>query len=171
MVLLADRSRRLRPHDIRFEFYDERGAQWRPVRFRSTPGGENAGVFTGRRFAGFTVPAHGDLTVALRSRFAADGPLGPVTATVSAGRPSGADATGAGWSGQVTFRITDHPARRPGAAPSTGGGGPERPPGALAETGRAVRISRQVLLPLAGAAAVLLTGGGLLLYARRTRRR
>ncbi|MFD9045717.1 hypothetical protein [Streptomyces zaomyceticus] len=47
VLVLADRGRVLRPEQIRFEFFDEVGARWRPVTFEATDEAENVGVFTG----------------------------------------------------------------------------------------------------------------------------
>ncbi|KUJ66246.1 hypothetical protein ACZ90_39390 [Streptomyces albus subsp. albus] len=139
VVVLADRGRKLRPRDIRFEFYDERSARWRPVRFETTDEDENVGVFTGGGFAGFTVPAHRDLTVALRSRFAADGPTGRVTANVTAIQRRGADGDWVGQSRDVAFRITESPARRADRPSGPDGGrraDPDRRTGPGTDPGR-----------------------------------
>ena len=47
VLVLADRARVLKPEQIRFEFYDELAARWRPVTFEATGEAENVGVFTG----------------------------------------------------------------------------------------------------------------------------
>ncbi|MFH8370277.1 hypothetical protein [Streptomyces sp. NPDC018031] len=106
VVVLTDRNRALRPAHIRFEFYDERADRWRPVRFETTDEDENVGVFAGKGFAGFTVPAGRTVTTALRSRFTGDAPIGPVTASVTTVQRRADDGDWVGQSADVSFRIT-----------------------------------------------------------------
>ncbi|MBH1932874.1 hypothetical protein I5Q34_00950 [Streptomyces sp. AV19] len=173
VVVLSDRSRALRPQDVRMEFYDREGARWRPVRFERTEEAENVGVLEGRSpdFRGFDVPAHRTVAVPLRLGFADGAPEGPVTANVTAVQRRGADGAWVGESEDYTFTVGRAAAApvAPGPTPRASLPGGERPgPPVLAETGasRAVDPVEVALLALGCVGG----GVGLLLWARRMRR-
>lgn len=175
VVVLSDRSRALRPQDVRMEFYDREGARWRPVRFERTDEAENVGVLDGRSpdFRGFDVPAHGVVVVPVRLGFADGAPEGPVTANVTAVQRRGADGAWVGESDDYTFDVgrAAVPVAPVAPGPTPRASLPEERPGppVLAETGVGSRAVDPVLVALVALGCV---GGGvgLVLWARRMRR-
>ncbi|MBZ4319281.1 hypothetical protein [Streptomyces huiliensis] len=175
VAVLADAKRALRPDHIHLEFYDKDGARWRPVRFERTEEAENVGVFDGgpSGFRGFTVPARRAVVVPLRLGFTDAAPDGPVTANVTAVQRRGADGAWVGESGDYTFTVASAAAPapvpvRPGPTPhAVPVPGRDPAPPVLAATGGSHAV------PVLGTAAgVCLAGGaGLLVWARRMRRR
>ncbi|MFE0700499.1 hypothetical protein [Streptomyces sp. NPDC058872] len=193
VLVLTDRDRALRPEQIRFEFYDEGAARWRPVAFEATEEAENVGAFTG--FGGFAVPAGRTLTVPVRLAFGAETTPDEVVVNAAVVQRRGDDGDWVGESGD--YRLTVGPAApdRPDAptAPDT----PERPqpsapPGRpadpsapaaarpedagaavplpeLARTGRESETHLYVTAPLA--VGLVLLGAVLLRVARRPRHR
>ncbi|WP_329279139.1 hypothetical protein [Streptomyces sp. NBC_00691] len=159
VLVLTDEQRALRPGQIRFEFYDEGAARWRPVTFEATEQAENVGAFTGPDgpgsstgpdglgtstgvdgpdgFGGFTVPAGQTLTVSVRLGFHARTTPGAVVVNAAVVQRRGADGDWVGESGD--YRLTVGPVapnRSTGAddpAPDTSGtpapATPSRPPG------------------------------------------
>lgn len=144
VLVLADRARVLKPEQIRFEFYDELAARWRPVTFEATGEAENVGVFTGPDgpdgstdpgasarsdgsdplggFGGFAVPAGRTLTVPVRLAFRAEAAPGDVVVNAAVVQRRGIDGDWVGESGD--YRLTIGPARTAGPAdpvPDTSG--------------------------------------------------
>ncbi|MEI5103178.1 hypothetical protein RB200_37325 [Streptomyces sp. PmtG] len=159
IVVLVDRSARLRPRQIQLEFHD--GTRWRPVRFERTARDEYVGVFGGPGavadpggFGGFTVGPGGTVTAEVRLAFTSDARPGRVVVSAAAVQRRGDDGDWVGASGDYAFDVVD-------------GGRPAPPlPGELASTGP------DTLRGLtAAAAALVLAGGALLAVARRLRQR
>lgn len=184
VAVLADRARALEPADFHLDFQDPGDGRWLPVRFERTDEAENVGVLDGGSpapggeapaFPGFTVPAHGSVTVPLRLGFAGDAPEGPVTVNVTAVQKRGGDGAWVGESGDYTFAVgavgavgADGGAVTPSAAAS-----PARPdaaahlePPGLADTGD----ERPVFAVGAAALALLIAGTALVVGARRLNR-
>ncbi|MEU1781715.1 hypothetical protein ABZ545_19810 [Streptomyces abikoensis] len=181
VAVLADRGRALEPADFHLDFQDPGDGRWLPVRFERTDEAENVGVLDGGSpapggeapaFPGFTVPAHGSVTVPLRLGFAGDAPEGPVTVNVTAVQKRGGDGAWVGESGDYTFAVgaagADGGAATPSAAAS-----PSRPdaaahlePPGLADTGD----ERPVFAVGAAALALLIAGTALVVGARRLNR-
>ncbi|MFB7589602.1 hypothetical protein [Streptomyces sp. NPDC056169] len=105
VLVLTDRDRALRPDQIRFEFYDEGSARWRPVAFEETEEAENVGAFTG--FGGFAVPAGRSLTVPVRLAFREDAAPDEVVVSAAVVQRRGADGDWIGASGD--YRLTVGP--------------------------------------------------------------
>ncbi|WP_314622360.1 hypothetical protein, partial [Streptomyces stackebrandtii] len=187
VLVLTDRDRALRAGQIRFEFYDEGSAGWRPVVFEATEEAENVGVFTG--FGGFAVPAGRTLTVPVRLAFRADTAPDEVVVSAAVVQRLGADGDWVGASDDYRLTVgpvapeesgTPEPTATPADPPvstapaakdpkdpkSATATGPERE---LAHTGR--ESDREALLLAALAAALVLFGGTLVRTARRTARR
>ncbi|MFE3072286.1 hypothetical protein [Streptomyces sp. NPDC059247] len=112
VLVLTDRDRVLRPGQIRFEFYDEGAARWRPVAFEATDEAENVGAFTG--FGGFAVPAGGTLAVPVRLAFRAGTAPEEVVVSAAVVQRRGADGDWVGESGD--YRLTVGPAGPDSAA-------------------------------------------------------
>ncbi|MFJ2786927.1 MULTISPECIES: hypothetical protein [unclassified Streptomyces] len=112
VLVLADRERVLRPGQIRFEFYDEGAARWRPVAFEATDEAESVGAFTG--FGGFAVPAGGTLAVPVRLAFRAGTAPEEVVVSAAVVQRRGADGDWVGESGD--YRLSVGPAGPDGAA-------------------------------------------------------
>ncbi|MFF4159619.1 hypothetical protein [Streptomyces sp. NPDC001678] len=178
VAVLADRGRALEPTDFHLDFQDPGDGRWLPVRFERTDEAENVGVLDGGSpapggeapaFAGFTVPAHGSLTVPLRLGFAGDAPEGPVTVNVTAVQKRGGDGAWVGESDDYTFTVgTGGGTATPPAATA-----PARPdaaahlePPGLADTGD----ERPVFAVGAAALALLIAGTALVVGARRLNR-
>ncbi|MER8231961.1 hypothetical protein [Streptomyces sp. NPDC094049] len=123
VLVLADRDRVLRPGQIRFEFYDEGAARWRPVAFEATDEAENVGVFTG--FGGFAVPAGGTLTVPVRLAFRAGTAPEEVVVSAAVVQRRGADGDWVGESGD--YRLTIGPGGPDGAAEPDAPTAPDAP--------------------------------------------
>ncbi|MEU5105629.1 hypothetical protein AB0H07_25680 [Streptomyces sp. NPDC021354] len=151
IAILVDRGHALRPRHIRMEFLDpDEGGRWRPVTFEITDEDENIGVFD-VPFQGFTVPAHGSVKVAVRSRFTGAAPTGPVTANVITMQRRADDGDWVGQSDDYDFSVegardargagaeeTGETGEREGArtgAPRTDGPPADREPGADQRTG------------------------------------
>ncbi|MFE7548157.1 hypothetical protein [Streptomyces gardneri] len=111
VLVLADRDRVLRPAQIRFEFYDEGSARWRPVAFETTEEAENVGVFTD--FGGFSVPAGRTVTVPVRLAFRKDTAPGEVVLSAAVVQRRGADGDWIGASDE--YRPTVGPAAPDGS--------------------------------------------------------
>ncbi|MFF8836559.1 hypothetical protein [Streptomyces sp. NPDC015130] len=184
VLVLADRDRVLRPAQIRFEFYDEGSARWRPVAFETTEEAENVGVFTD--FGGFAVPAGRTLTVPVRLAFREDTAPDEVTVSAAVVQRRGADGD---WVGAADeYRLTVGPAEPeasappqpsreaadPSAPPSGRPEAPKPPEGAegahpdreLAHTGRESGRDDALLIG-SFAAGLLLLGATLVRTARR----
>ncbi|WP_406058550.1 hypothetical protein OG462_17315 [Streptomyces sp. NBC_01077] len=192
VLVLTDGERVLRPEQIRFEFYDDGSARWRPVTFEATEEAENVGAFTG--FGGFTVPAGHTLTVPVRLAFRAGTAPDEVVVNAAVVQRRGADGDWVGESGDYHLTVGPadptgpddpapdtsgtaapvDPARPPGTAPSPPGSttvGPRDPVLAgsdheLARTGRESEEYAKLLAPLAAALVAL----GVVLF-RSARRR
>ncbi|MEU7069599.1 hypothetical protein AB0B30_10480 [Streptomyces narbonensis] len=106
VLVLTDRDRALQPAQIRFEFYDEGSARWRPVAFETTEAAENVGVFTD--FGGFAVPAGRTLTVPVRLAFREDTAPDEVVVSAAVVQRRGADGDWVGASDE--YRLTVGPA-------------------------------------------------------------
>ncbi|MET9673389.1 hypothetical protein ABZY68_09880 [Streptomyces sp. NPDC006482] len=194
VLVLTDRERSLRPDQVRFEFYDDGSARWRPVAFEATEEAENVGAFTG--FGGFAVPAGGTLTVPVRLSFRKDTAPDEVVVTAAVVQRRGGDGDWVGESGD--YRLTVGPAvPDPSGTPEATGDAssppaptakaprdpraprdPKDPRGPkgdigrgpsdeLARTGR--ESDRDVLLLAPCAAALVLLGAALVRTARRHR--
>ncbi|MFE1908344.1 hypothetical protein ACFW96_32455 [Streptomyces gardneri] len=111
VLVLTDRDRVLRPAQIRFEFYDEGSARWRPVVFESTEEAENVGVFTD--FGGFSVPAGRTVTVPVRLAFRKDTAPDEVVVSAAVVQRRGADGDWIGASDE--YRLTVGPAAPDGS--------------------------------------------------------
>lgn len=112
VLVLADRDRALQPAQIRFEFYDEGSARWRPVAFETTEEAENVGAFTD--FGGFAVPAGRTLTVPVRLAFREDTAPDEVVVSAAVVQRRGADGDWVGASDE--YRLTVGPAVPEGSA-------------------------------------------------------
>ncbi|MEV4441539.1 hypothetical protein AB0K09_21440 [Streptomyces sp. NPDC049577] len=167
VAVLADRARALQPAHVHVDFYDPDAGRWRPVSLERTDEAENVGVLDGRApgFAGFTVPAHGTVTVRMRVGFARNAPEGPVTANVTAVQRRGRDGAWVGESEDYHFDVGGGAA--PAPAPVRSAEHPRRmaPVGApaLADTGALPAV-------VAVSGALLAAGTALLLGAWRLRR-
>jgi hypothetical protein len=179
VLVLVDRTRRLRPEKIRLEYRD--GDRWRPVGFEHTDRDENIGVI-GKDTAGFTVGPGATVTVALRLAFAGDVDPDHVVADAALVQRRADDGDWVGESDQYEFDIVTGGDEDPPQGDTHGradarGQDPAQPPGrddrtrpdpeppALAATG-----PHRVLAALAGTAALcVLTGTAALLLARRRR--
>ncbi|WBB59132.1 hypothetical protein O7599_26545 [Streptomyces sp. WMMC500] len=95
-VLGHEASGRLRPDDVRLEFYDAEARRWRAVAFERTGADESAGVFAGG-FRGFVLRAGERAEVPVRLGFAGGAPAGRVTVNVTAVQRRGDDGE---WVGQ-----------------------------------------------------------------------
>ncbi|MFC9700201.1 hypothetical protein ACFTWD_05835 [Streptomyces sp. NPDC056943] len=187
VLVLTDRDRALRAGQIRFEFYDEGSARWRPVAFEATEEAENVGAFTG--FGGFAVPAGRTLTVPVRLAFREDTAPDEVVVSAAVVQRRGADGDWVGASDDYRLTVgpaapeesgTPEPTATPADPPASTAPaakdpkdpksgtvtGPERE---LARTGR--ESDREALLLAAFAAALVLLGATLVRTARRTARR
>ncbi|MFB7354641.1 hypothetical protein [Streptomyces gardneri] len=111
VLVLADRDRVLRPAQIRFEFYDEGSARWRPVAFETTEEAENVGAFTD--FGGFSVPAGRTVTVPVRLAFREDTAPDEVVVSAAVVQRRGADGDWIGASDE--YRLTVGPAAPDGS--------------------------------------------------------
>ncbi|RSS50880.1 hypothetical protein [Streptomyces sp. WAC01280] len=192
VLVLTDRDRALRAGQIRFEFYDEGSARWRPVAFEVTEEAENVGVFTG--FGGFAVPAGKTLTVPVRLAFREDTAPDEVVVSAAVVQRRGEDGDWVGASDD--YRLTVGPAapEESGTPEPTATATPADPPAStapatkdprdpkdpksgtatvpepeLAHTGR--QSDREALLLAPFAAALVLLGITLIRTARRTVRR
>ncbi|WP_344292207.1 hypothetical protein, partial [Streptomyces synnematoformans] len=140
-VFSREDGARLRPGDVRLQFYDAAARRWRPVVFERTGAGESAGVFA-QGFRGFALPAGGSREVPLRMAFAAGAPAGRVTVNVTAVQRRGDDGEWVGQSKDYEVGVEEggrccggttepgDPAERPAAPPATPpreGAAPERP--------------------------------------------
>ncbi|WP_306326578.1 hypothetical protein [Streptomyces venezuelae] len=194
VLVLTDSARALRPEQIRFEFYDDGAARWRPVAFEATEEAENVGAFTG--FDGFSVPAGRTLTVPVRLAFRAGTVPDEVVVNAAIVQRRGADGDWVGESGDYRLTVGPPDPSGPGdpndpapdtsgtadpAAPSRPPGTPVRPPGPdaaargdlglggsdheLAHTGRESETSARWLAPLA--VALVIAGAVLVRHARR----
>ncbi|MFJ8297065.1 hypothetical protein ACIQ9R_14480 [Streptomyces sp. NPDC094447] len=198
VLVLTDEQGRLRPEQIRFEFYDGGAARWRPVAFEATEQAENVGAFTG--FDGFVVPPKETLSVSVRLGFRQEAAPDEVVVKAAIVQRRGADGD---WVGESDdYRLTVGPAApAPSAgteepAPDTSGTSapatPSRPPTAsprppgtatanpddlvlagpddeLASTGRESERKAALVAALAGGLVVL--GAVLVRIARRRRHR
>ncbi|WP_328944504.1 hypothetical protein OG259_26340 [Streptomyces sp. NBC_00250] len=194
VLVLTDEQRVLRPEQIRFEFYDDGAARWRPVAFEATEQAENVGAFTG--FDGFVVPAGRTLTVPVRLAFRPETAPDEVVVNAAVVQRRGTDGDWVGESGD--YRLTVGPAHpeasgdpvpdtsgRPDAAtPSRPPGTTPRPPGSttedpgdrvpagpngeLASTGRESEGYVKLLAPFAAALVLL---GAVVVRAGRRRLR
>ncbi|MEU3690143.1 hypothetical protein [Streptomyces narbonensis] len=184
VLVLTDRDRALQPAQIRFEFYDEGSARWRPVVFEATEEAENVGVFTD--FGGFAVPAGQTLAVPVRLAFREDTAPDEVVVSAAVVQRRGEDGDWVGASDE--YRLTVGPAVPEGSGtpePSADAADPpaqppkeseapkppKPPEGAdpsreLAHTGRESDQSDALLLGSFAAALVLL-GATLARTARR----
>ncbi|MFE1550517.1 hypothetical protein [Streptomyces sp. NPDC058718] len=195
VLVLTDRDRALRAGQIRFEFYDEGSARWRPVAFEATEEAENVGVFTG--FGGFAVPAGQTLTVPVRLAFREDTAPDEVVVSAAVVQRRGADGDWVGASDDYRLTVgpaapeesgtpeptptpTPTPAPTPADPPASTAPAAKDPkdpksgtvtgPGReLAHTGR--ESDREALVLAALAATLVLLGATLVRTARRTARR
>ncbi|WP_406335604.1 hypothetical protein OG814_24860 [Streptomyces zaomyceticus] len=171
VLVLADRARVLKPEQIRFEFYDELAARWRPVTFEATGEAENVGVFTGPDgpdgstdpgasarsdgsdplggFGGFAVPAGRTLTVPVRLAFRAEAAPGDVVVNAAVVQRRGIDGDWVGESGD--YRLTIGPARTAGPAdPVPDTSGAADPSGSPAPASRPPGSPRDQEAPVTG---------------------
>ncbi|MFE5709745.1 hypothetical protein ACFQ7J_02800 [Streptomyces sp. NPDC056501] len=187
VLVLTDRERALRAGQIRFEFYDEGSARWRPVAFEATEEAENVGVFTG--FGGFAVPAGRTLTVPVRLAFREDTAPDEVVVSAAVVQRRGADGDWVGASDDYRLTVgpaapeesgTPEPTATPADPPASTApaakdpkvpksGTATRPGRELAHTGR--ESDREALLLASLAASLVLLGATLVRTARRTARR
>lgn len=187
VLALADRDRVLQPGQIRLDFYDSEARRWRPVAFEGTEEDENVGVFTDTAdirespdtpgFAGFSVPARRTLTVGVRLAFRDDTAPNEVVANAAIVQRQGDDGDWVGESDDYRLTIAaegtegDTESAPAEATPPRADTGLPLPPNLpawpeLAHTGTE---SAGHLVPASG--ALLVTGSGLLLAARRRSRR
>ncbi|MFF6873898.1 MULTISPECIES: LPXTG cell wall anchor domain-containing protein [unclassified Streptomyces] len=184
VVVLVDDKRALEPSQPRLEFFE--GPRAHPVRFEKTGEDELVGAFTGEedRFAGFTVGPGRTVTVKVRLALTSDAVPNDVTANAAVVQRHDDDGDWVGQSDDYRFGIAggdagtgtdtdtetrpdpDHPDSDPHPDPDPDASVPPREdrfPFAeeLARTGTGTQV--------AAAVAVLLTGGGVLLVARRRR--
>ncbi|MEU2239142.1 hypothetical protein ABZ572_07025 [Streptomyces sp. NPDC018338] len=189
VLVLTDRDRALRAGQIRFEFYDEGSAGWRPVVFEATEEAENVGVFTG--FGGFAVPAGQTLTVPVRLAFRADTVPDEVVVSAAVVQRRGADGDWVGASDDYRLTVGPVAPEESGTPEPTATATPADPPAStapaakdpkdpkdpksgtatvpepeLAHTGR--QSDREALLLAPFAAALVLLGITLIRTARRT---
>ncbi|MFF9065235.1 hypothetical protein ACF09E_07750 [Streptomyces sp. NPDC014891] len=124
VLVLTDEQGRLRPEQIRFEFYDGGAARWRPVAFEATEQAENVGAFTG--FDGFVVPSKETLSVSVRLGFRAEAAPDEVVVKAAVVQRRGADGD---WVGESDdYRLTVGPAAPAPASPAPSDGtGTEEP--------------------------------------------
>ncbi|MDX3074753.1 hypothetical protein, partial [Streptomyces sp. MI02-7b] len=134
VIVLVDRDRTLMARHIRLEYREfttggTKGAdapsapRWRPVRVAHTDNDENVAVVA-EHDPGVVLPAHRTVRVALRLRFTADAPPGPVAATATVVQRRGADGDWVGESAPYRFTVAPPldasggvPPTAPGAAP------------------------------------------------------
>ncbi|MEU2114975.1 hypothetical protein ABZ567_04820 [Streptomyces sp. NPDC016459] len=128
VLVLTDRERTLRPEQIRFEFYDDGAARWRPVAFEATEEAENVGAFTG--FGGFAVPAGKTLTVPVRLAFDAGTAPDDVVVNAAVVQRRGTDGDWVGESGDYRLTVGPSDSEAPAAEPTAPGTpAPSRSPG------------------------------------------
>ncbi|MCS0634629.1 hypothetical protein NX801_02940 [Streptomyces sp. LP05-1] len=172
VVVLTDRDRSLRPAQIQLEFQplaegsrpeDSRtegdrtegpgteSSRSRPVTFEQTDRNELVGVLDDG-LPGFTVPAHGTVTVPVRLAFTSDARPDEVTAAAAIVQRRGRDGDWVGESDAYRFVLAD-------------GDPVDETAGELPRTGR------DLVAIGVGAAAVVLLGAGALLLAARLRGR
>ncbi|MFJ7296841.1 LPXTG cell wall anchor domain-containing protein [Streptomyces collinus] len=179
VVVLVDDKRALEPSQPRLEFFE--GPRAHPVRFEKTGEDELVGAFADEedRFAGFTVGPGRTVTVKVRLMLTSDAVPNDVTANAAVVQRHDDDGDWVGQSNDYRFGIDGGDA---GTGTDTGtdtdpGTGKEIRPGTDAGASVPPREDR---LPFAGElartgtgtqvaaiAALLLTGGGVLLVARR----
>ncbi len=114
VLVFVDRARKLAPDQIRLEYRTTapiagaagtRDRSWRPVAVERTDNDENIAVVGGKNGPGTTLPAHRKVTIALRLRFTAPTPAGPVTASATIMERRGTDGDWVGESVGYDFDI------------------------------------------------------------------
>ncbi|WP_089225853.1 hypothetical protein [Actinacidiphila glaucinigra] len=137
VLVFVDRGRRLTPGQILLEYQvadpvakagNAPDRSWRPVAVQHTANDENIAVVGGENGPGTTLPSRRKVSIALRLRFTAPAPAGPVTATATIMERRGADGDWVGESEGYDFEVV--PSRDATA-------GPQSPrPGRTGEEGR-----------------------------------
>ncbi|MEU1617930.1 hypothetical protein ABZ479_11590 [Streptomyces sp. NPDC005722] len=138
VLVFVDRGRKLTAGQIRLEYRKAtsvagagntaRDRTWRPVAVEHTDNDENIAVLGGAHGPGTTLPPRRKVAIALRLRFTADTPAGPVTASATIMERRGQDGDWVGESTGYEFDVV--PSRH---APA----GPQSPrPGRTGEEGR-----------------------------------
>lgn len=159
VVVLVDDRRALDPAQPRLEFYD--GDRRHPVRFERTDADELVGAFDDG-FPGFTVAPGKTRTVRIRLALASDTAPDGVTVNAAVVQRHDDDGDWVGQSNDYRFGISAEPARV--EAPGTGTGDATLPfADELARTG----LGSAPGIALAATAALLVTGGTILLVRRR----
>ncbi|MGP4002889.1 hypothetical protein [Streptomyces sp. 8N706] len=192
VAVLVDHQRSLDRDRIGLEFYDPGKREWRPVSFETTDQDEQIGVFEGGRFKGFVVPRHKTVTVKVRMRFSGDTGEDRVRVNVATVQRRDDDGDWVGESNDYEFdirrpggeqpRLPDRPeshdkqhdtrSEAPGLPEAKGDEAePERPLPAAEAHHELARTGEEALPWIAGAAALCLVGGVVLvaLVRRRTR--
>ena len=154
LVVVVDRGRMLTPRQMRLDFADPASGAWRTVDFETSDDNEKIGLPGGEGGTGFTVPAHGSLTVRLRLAFTPDAPRDRVVVSATTMQRRGDDGAWIGESNHYAFDIG-------GAGAGQAAGAPAQ----LAATG----ARQDVLAALGGIAAALMLGGAALVAAARGR--
>lgn len=134
VIVFYDRARKLTARQVHLEYREfttggakrarpSREPRWRPVPVAHTDNDENVAV-VGEHGPGAVLPAHRTVRVALRLRFTADAPPGPVAASATVIQRRGADGDWVGESALYRFTVAPPggasgavPPPAPGAAP------------------------------------------------------
>lgn len=137
VLVFVDRGRKLTADQIRLEYRaaasaagagNARDRSWRPVAVERTDNDENIAVVGGKNGPGTTLPSRRTVAIALRLRFTAATPAGPVTASATIMERRGRDGDWVGESAGYDFDVA--PSRDATA-------GPQSPrPGRTGEEGR-----------------------------------
>ncbi|MBB6436951.1 hypothetical protein [Streptomyces candidus] len=157
VLVLVDDGRHLRPEHVRAEFQDAGTGAWHALRFHHTDRDELVGVFE-ETTPGFTVGPGRTLSVKVRLGFTGDARANTVVANAAVVHRKGDDGEWVGESGDYRFAV-DPDEVTGGRAHSEGAGGLE-----LARTGQGPLLGFG-----AGAVALLLGGGSLVVGSRRLR--
>lgn len=141
VLVFVDRGRRLTAGQILLEYRvadpvakagNARDRSWRPVAVRHTDNDENIAVVGGEDGPGTTLPSRRKVSIALRLRFTAPAPAGPVTASATIMERRGEDGDWVGESEGYDFDVV--PSRGATAGPQSPRPGrtgeEERPDGA-----------------------------------------
>ncbi|MEU1334282.1 hypothetical protein [Streptomyces sp. NPDC005865] len=148
ILVLVDRTRKLKPEQVQLEFHD--GTRRRPVRFERTGQGENIGVFDDG-FPGFTVAPGRTVGVKVRLSFTSDTEADHVEATAALVQRREDDGDWVGESNAYTFDVEPDGPATPTAEQ-------------LAQTGPGTPLALGI-----AAGAVLLGVGAIVMTTRRMR--
>ncbi|MDX3234969.1 hypothetical protein PV392_04585 [Streptomyces sp. ME03-5709C] len=139
VLVLVDRDRKLMARQVKLEYLapaavpgagagSRRDRSWRPVAVEQTDNDENIAVVGGENGAGTTLPPRRKVAIALRLRFTAGTPAGPVTASATIMERRGRDGDWVGESPGYDFDVV---------APPDATAGPHSPaPGRTGAEGR-----------------------------------